>query len=157
MRSVRKLFYRVVGIIIVPTILLVCFILYSHFSGKTLKWPWAVESENDFLPNAKIYSAKVYDSTGEEYLGERGYIKVGPTELASLTPTQYYNYYNSVLKNTDYLWFTFVCPDGTGLYIPNVEDGGACYCTSDSMGRVVHPKGFIIVEGETCYYAENNN
>jgi len=157
MRSLRKIFYRVVAIVVVPTILLVCFILWSHATGKTLAWPWAVESERDFLPNAKIYSAKVYDATGENYLGDRGYIKISAAELSSMTPTEYYNYYNNVLKSSNYLWFTFVCPDGTGLYIPNVADGGASYCTLDSMGRIVSPRGFIIVEGETCYYAENIN
>lgn len=157
MHSARKLFYRVIAIIVVPTILLICFILYSHATGKNLSWPWAIKSDTNFLPDKKIYSVAVYDATGEVYLGDRGYIKVGTTELSTLTPTQYYDYYTNTLKNSSYLWFTFVCPDGTGLYIPDVSDGSACYCSLDTMGRVVSPRGFIMIEGETSYYAENTH
>lgn len=157
MRSIRKLFYRIVAIVVVPIMLLIGVILYSHFTGKTIDVPWAANTTESFLTTARIHSVNVFDSTGKELIGKRGFIEVGPTELSTMTPSQYYNYYVSTLRDSDYLWFTFVCPDGTGLYIPNVADGGACYCTIDSMGRVVSPKGFLIIEGESCYYSENNN
>ena len=159
MRVIKKFFKTLVAIIIIPTLIIIGVILWSYMTGDTLKLsslPFvnSADSEDNFLLNASIQTAEVYETGSETPLGVRGYIKVSRAELAAMTPSQYFSFYETVLKGSDYLWFSVICPDGTGLFIPDCADGAACFCSLNDLGRQTEVYGYMLVRDGTCIYQE---
>ena len=159
MRVIKKFFKTLIAIIIIPTLIIIGVILWSYTTGESLRLPSlpflkAVTSDDNFLLNASIQTAEVYETGSETPLGVRGYIKVSRAELAAMTPSQYFSFYESVLKNSDYLWFSVICPDGTGLFIPDCADGAACFCSLNDLGRQTEVYGYMLVRDGTCIYQE---
>jgi len=152
MQTLKKIFKIVIAIILIPTFILIGIILWSNYTGSEVSVPWN-GSTSSFLTNAAIHTEKIYDSTGETCLGRRGYIYISNDNLSSMTPSQYMGFYESKLKDSGYLWFSIICPDGTGLYVPDPKLGTACYCTMDSLGRVVQLRGYLLVEEGKCTYS----
>lgn len=161
MKTIRKIFYILIAIILIPTFIFTGIILWSHTTGNFLKLPGiaTVEKEN-FLLAAKIQTEEVYKAASPEEEaattpeGVRGYITISKNELAAMTPSQYLEFYQNVLKGSDYLWFSVLCPDGTGLFIPDCADGSACFSSLDDLGRQIDIYGYMIVQGDSCIYQE---
>ena len=163
MRAIRKFFKTLVMIIILPTILIIGMILWSYATGNTLRLPAlsfgksansAASSDANFLLQAQIQTVEVYDANTKEWAGTRGYIQLSKKELAAMTPSQYLAFYETVLKNSDYLWFSVICPDGTGLFIPDCGDGTACYAALNDLGRQTEIYGYLLIQDGTCIYQE---
>lgn len=160
MRIIKKFFKFILTIIILPTLILIGVILWSYATGNSLKLPAflsgesSVTASDNFLLNAEIQTADVYLRDSGELSGERGYIEVSKADLASMTPSQYLEFYQNVLKDSSYQWFSVICPDGTGLFIPDCADGAACFCDLDGLGRQTEVHGYLVIQGETCIYQE---
>ena len=160
MRVIKKFFKFILTIIILPTLLLIGVILWSYATGKSLKLPSflsgdsTVQESENFLLNTEIQTADVYLREIGELLGERGYIEVAKDDLASMTPSQYLEFYQTALRDSHYQWFSVICPDGTGLFIPDCADGAACFCDLDGLGRQTSVHGYMIIQGDTCIYQE---
>lgn len=163
MRLIRKLFHLVIALIMIPTLLFVGAILWSYATGNSLTLPsfsWEKQDDSTFLRDAPVETAEVYtsqESGGEaELAGTRGYIRISKKELSTMTPSQYLEFYQEKIKGGDYLWFSLVCPDGTGLFVPDCADGSACFCDLDNLGRQETIYGYLIVQGNRCFYQEAN-
>lgn len=160
MRAIKKFFKFILALIILPTLILIGVILWSHSTGNNLKLPAflsgdsAASQSDNFLLNAKIQTADVYRRDSDELLGERGYIEVSKADLAAMTPSQYLEFYQNTLKDSHYLWFSVICPDKTGLFIPDCADGAACFCDLDGLGRQTEVHGYMMIQGDTCIYQE---
>ena len=161
MKLIRKLFHILIALIMIPTLLFVGAILWSYSTGNSITLPsfsGSRQEDTNFLLDAQIQSADVYTTqeSGEERtaVGIRGYIWLSKNDLSAMTPSQYLEFYQKSLKNSDYLWFSFICPDGTGLFIPNCSDGSACFCKLDEQGRQESIYGYLIVQGDRCFYQE---
>ncbi len=160
MNDIKRFFKKLSRLIIFFTIVLIGIILWSYITGTHLKFPAFTSSvsenstQDNFLLDAVINTEELYISGSNEVQGLRGYINVSSSELSSMTPSQYYDFYETVLKNSSYQWFSIVCPDGTGLFIPDCADGAACFCTLDSLGRQTDIYGYLIIQNGTCVYQE---
>ena len=71
-----------------------------------------------------------------------------------IRPGETFSFYETVLKDSDYLWFSVICPDGTGLFIPDCADGAACFCSLNDLGRQTEVYGYMLVRDGTCIYQE---
>lgn len=162
MRVIKKFFKFILTIIILPTFILIGVILWSYATGNSLKLPilgsdrWAGQGSGNFLLNAEIQTADVYLRDSGELSGERGYIEISKSDLATMTPSQYLEFYQNVLKDSSYQWFSVICPDGTGLFIPDCADGAACFCDLDALGRQTEVHGYLVIQDDSCIYQEAN-
>ena len=161
MKAINRFFKKLFTIILVPTIILVAVILWSYSTGNKLQLPssgnntiTAPQTAN-FLLDAEIQTEEVFISGDEESAGIRGYINITNADLAAMTQSQYYEFYQQVLKDGSYKWFSVICPDGTGLFIPDCADGSACFCRLDNLGRQTEVHGYLIIQDDTCVYQES--
>lgn len=162
MKTFRKIFSVIIAIILIPTLLVIGAILWAYATGNTLKLPFGSpqQTSDNFLLNAEIHTVNVYadnsetDGEASAPAGVRGYIQVSKMDLGNMTPSQYQEFYQNVLKDSDYLWFTVLCPDNTGLFIPDCQDGAACFCRLNSIGRQEQVYGYMILSGDTWIYKE---
>lgn len=160
MRALTKFFKTLITIILIPTIILIAVILWSYATGTKIKLPSlgsdnvTVQTSANFLLEADIQTEEIHIEGSDESKSIRGYINISNADLASMLPSEYYEFYDSVLKNSSYKWFSIVCPDGTGLYIPDCADGAASFCTLDELGRQTEVHGYLIVQGDTVVYQE---
>lgn len=164
MKFIRKLFHILIALIMIPTLFFVGTILWSYATGNSITLPSFLNSSNsgqetaDFLSDVQIQTADVYSAqeSGEDQapVGVRGYIQLSKSELSGMTPSQYLEFYKKNIKDSNYLWFSFICPDGTGLFIPNCADGSACFCKLNELGRQESIYGYLIVQGDRCFYQE---
>ncbi len=160
MRALKKFFKTIITIILLPTIILVAVILWSYATGTHIKLP-AFGSEDvemltsgNFLLDAEVQTEEVFISGDEESAGIRGYINISNADIAAMTHAQYYEFYQNVLKDSSYKWFSVICPDGTGLFIPDCADGAACFCRMDELGRQTEVHGYLIIQDDSCVYQE---
>lgn len=161
MRALRRFFKSLTTFILVPTIILVAVILWSYSTGNKLQLPTLGNNEStsqqtatNFLLDATIQTEEVFISGDEESAGIRGYINITNADLAAMTHAQYYEFYQTVLKDSSYKWFSVICPDGTGLFIPDCADGAACFCKLDELGRQTEVHGYLLIQDDTCVYQE---
>ena len=160
MKIINRFFKKLFTIILVPTIILVAVILWSYSTGNKLQLPTFGDNESisqtdtNFLLEASIQTEEVFISGDEESAGIRGYINITNADLAAMTQSQYYEFYQQVLKDSSYKWFSVICPDGTGLFIPDCADGAACFCRLDELGRQTEVHGYLLVQDNTCVYQE---
>lgn len=163
MKKIRKIFKLLVHFILIPAILIICVIVWSHITGNHLKLPKEYVQTENFLLTTPVHTENVYLVSSPENIDEetkkgallRGYIRISKSDLNIMTSSQYLEFYNTVLKDSNYIWFSIICPDNTGLFIPNCQDGSACFCTLDSLGRqTTDIYGYMIVKNHQCYYEE---
>lgn len=160
MRTLKKFFKTLLTIILIPTIILIVVILWSYATGTNLKLPafgskeTVVQTFGNFLLDADVQTEEIYIEGNSESTSVRGYINISNAELASMLPSEYYAFYENVLKDSTYQWFSIVCPDGTGLYIPDCANGAACFCKLDELGRMTEVHGYLIVQDGTVIYQE---
>lgn len=160
MRIIKKFFKILIAAIIIPTLIIIGMILWSYITGNTLQLPvlpfgnTSDSVSDNFLLQASIQTEEVYEAGAAEALGQRGYIRISRAELAAMTPSQYLEFYEEVLQNSSCLWFSVICPDGTGLFIPDCQDGAACFCSLDEMGRQTDIYGYLIIRDGSCIYQE---
>lgn len=160
MKVLNKFFKTIIAIIMIPTIILIAIILWSYTTGNKIKLPsfgFNKETEQtfyNFLTDAELHTEEIYLNGDPVNSGIRGYINISSQDLAAMTPSQYYDFYQEVLKDSTYIWFSIVCPDGTGLFIPDCADGAASFCTLDELGRPVNSYGYLIIQGDKCIYQE---
>lgn len=156
MRPLKKLFRGIIAIILVPTFVLIGAILYSQVTGNRFLLPFNVSDASTFS-NLSIQTEDVYDATGSEIIGERGFAFLSKEALSAMTPSEYYSFYETTLKDSTYLWFSLICEDGSGLFVPDCSDGSACFCSLDEMGRRETAFGYLYIEGDSCVYREVTN
>ena len=160
MRALKKFFKSLTTFILIPTVILVAVILWSYSTGNKLRLPSFGNTETVTQPftnsllEAEIQTEEVFISGDEESGGIRGYINITNEDLASMTQSQYYEFYEQVLKGSSYKWFSIICPDRTGLFIPDCSDGAACFCNLDELGRQTDVHGYLIIQDGTCVYQE---
>lgn len=161
MRIIRKFFKILIAVILIPTFIIIGMILWSYITGNALRLPELpygnvsdTKTDNNFLLQASIQTEEVYAAGSKEALGQRGYIRISRAELAAMTPSQYWEFYEKVLKGSSYLWFSVICPDGTGLFIPDCPDGAACFCSLDELGRQIDIYGYLMIQDGSCIYQE---
>jgi len=160
MRIIKKFFKLIITIIIVPTFIIIGIILWSHATGKNIQLPVFLQNltgesaSNNFLLDARIQTADVYEKGSSVPVGIRGYIEVSNADLSAMTPSQYLEFYQTVLKGSEYKWFSVICPDNTGLFIPDCEDGAACFCSLNDLGRQAEIYGYLMIRDNTCIYEE---
>lgn len=161
MRAMKRIFHVLIAIIIIPALLVIGVILWSYVTGNSLKLsvtsPGDTKQQMNFLLDARVQTENVIlpgNETRDPMTGVRGYIQVSAQSLKSMTPSQYMEFYNQVLKNSSYVWFTVVDSEGNGLFIPDCADGSACFCSLDELGRQQEIYGYMIVTGDTCFYKE---
>lgn len=160
MRVIKKFFKLIIALIIIPTFIIIGIILWSHATGKSIQLPGFLQDQtsapatDNFLLNSQIQTADVYEAGASTPLGVRGYIEISKADLASMTPSQYLSFYQNTLKGSEYLWFSVVCPDGTGLFIPDCDDGAACFCSLNDLGRQTEIYGYLIIQDNACVYQE---
>ena len=159
MRLLKRFFYILTALIIIPTFIFIGVIIWLYATGNKLRLPLPEKSTvNDFLLDAPIRTEPVYSGenpeNNQEPAGIRGYIEISKSDLAAMTPSQYLSFYEQKLKDSDYLWFSFVCPDGSGLFIPDCADGSACFCSLRRNGRQESIYGYLIIKDGECIYQE---
>lgn len=160
MRIIKKFFKILIAVILIPTFIIIGMILWSYITGNTLRLPalpfgnTANTASDNFLLQASIQTEDVYGAGSGEALGQRGYIRISRAELAAMTPSQYLEFYEEVLQSSSYLWFSVICPDGTGLFIPDCKDGAACFCSLDELGRQTDIYGYLMIQDGGCIYQE---
>ena len=160
MRAMKKAFHILTAIVVIPALLVIGVILWSYVTGNSLHLSITSsegQQQPNFLLNASVQTENVIlpgDETRDPVTGVRGYIQVSAQNLKSMTPAQYMEFYNQVIKDSSYVWFTVVDSEGTGLFIPDCADGSACFCSLDELGRQQEIYGYMIVTGDTCVYKE---
>lgn len=160
MRALKKFFKTLITIILLPTVILIAVILWSYSTGTKIKLPsfgseeTPIQTSGNFLLNAEIQTEEIYLTDDTNNIAVRGYINISNADLASMLPSEYYEFYETVLRDSTYRWFSIICPDGTGLFIPDCTDGAASFCTLDELGRQVDVHGYLLIQDGSCIYQE---
>lgn len=158
MKILRRIFYTLTAVILIPTLCLVGIILWSYTTGSTLRLPsfsfHTVRDEPGFLEQAAVMTADVYDESGQNVIGRRAYITISKADLGRMTADQYLSFYQSVVRDSGYSWFSVLCGDGTGLFIPDCVNGSAQFGSLDEEGCIVSVYGYMTVTGDSCSYSE---
>ena len=143
-----------------PTVILIAIILWLYSTGKKIQLPaldseeTTIQTSDNFLLDAEIQTEEIYLTGDTDTTGVRGYINISNSDLASMLPSEYHEFYETVLKNSSYQWFSIICPDGTGLFIHDCADGAASFCTLDELGRQTEVHGYLLVQGDGVFYQE---
>lgn len=113
--------------------------------------PVVAMAENPLMA-AELKEAPVWNGSGTEIIGYRGYIEITKAELKSITVDDYKLFCETVVDDSGYNWITIICDDGTGVQFTSSLYRWASYGTIDDEGIIITELGSINKTGDSFEY-----
>lgn len=106
--------------------------------------PVVAVSDNPFLV-AEFEVVDVLSGSGNNVLGERGYIEVAKSDLPDFSSDEFSQFFsefvNKRVKDQSYNWVSVIFDDDTGFCFISSADYWATYGDLDEFGRITDPLG----------------
>ena len=109
------------------------------------------KSSGNPLKTAKVMTETYLDSSGSP-AGERAYIQISKSALKETTEKQYRSFMNDVVLDKDYILFTIVCEDGTGIVIEPQDGPSVTYGYINQNGQITEIFGTVTDNGSSYQY-----
>lgn len=119
--------------------------------GKNILYP--EYKQYNFLLDCKVKTADVKSGSGE-VIGQRAFVSVLKSQLADLTPENFAEFAETVVKDSGYNWYTIKCDDGTGIVFAASDIAAAIYGVLDDEAAISETIGFISINADGSYTYE---
>ena len=109
------------------------------------------KSSGNPLKTAKVMTETYLDPSGSP-AGERAYIQISKSALKETTEKQFRSFMNDVVLDKDYILFTIVCEDGTGIVIEPQDGPSVTYGYINQNGQITEIFGTVTDNGSSYQY-----
>ena len=104
------------------------------------------------LKGAEVLTADYIDETGVSS-GTRAYIEIDKNSFRQVSEKQFRSFTDKVVRNDEYVMFTIVCEDGSGIVFTD-QGETIRYGYIDSNGRITEEFGIVQKQnGKYVYHA----
>lgn len=119
--------------------------------GKDVLFP--EYKQYNFLLDCNVKTADVESGSGD-VIGQRAFVSVLKSQLADLTPENFAEFAETVVKDSGYNWYTIKCDDGTGIVFAGSDTAAAIYGVLDDEAAISETIGFISINADGSYTYE---